>query len=297
MSEARWLVRPLHWGDRARLRSLQGGRGYALPPWWTLLGGWLPPARRWHGWVAVDRLQLKGVICACPRISPRIWEIPSFILAEPEKEIGQALLQELSQQAALRGVERLFIHLPRQSPLVEVAQACQFNAYRQECLYCGQGLAPQGEPPAAQGAFSPQGKGNDYSLFHLYTLAVPAPIRQAEGETFSQWKASQRREPTEEWLWQSEGQVLGHLRIRSTRLSREFELLCHPTQEANLEVLLRESLKLLGPGTIYCRVSHFQPSLERFVVARGFQLVAEYIAMVKQLTVPVRQARLVPVRA
>jgi hypothetical protein len=64
---------------------------------------------------------------------------------------------------------------------------------------------------------------------------------------------------------------------------------------ASLGEMVDHSLSLLGGRkVVYCLVAEFQQHLRRTLEEKGFRQVAQYSCLSKQLVVPVREPRLVP---
>jgi hypothetical protein len=294
-----FLLRDRSLVNEARTRdALSRGRG--RPSWWAFVEEWLPREKRWHGWVAVERGRLRGFVAARPRSGPRAWEITHFMLAQGEAEAGLALLNELSQAGAEHGVEKVFLRLAQDSPLLEISRRADFSTYAEERLYRGQRGEPQAQFLLDAQSIRPREKEDDFGLFQLYSHSAPASVRQAEGMTFEEWLQTQERCPkrrTGEWVWEKEGRVAGWLRSPLEGQS-EIELMVHPAEEEALETLFAYGLTRSSPGSpVACLAAHFQNRLRRHLEAQGFEAVADYCLLVKPLAVRVPQPSLAPIQA
>ena len=294
-----FLLRDRSLVNEARTRDALG-QGKGRPSWLTFLGEWLPREKRWHGWVAVDNGRLRGLVAVRDRTGPRAWELTHFMLAPGEEATGLALLDRLSQTGAERGVDRVFLRLTSDSPLLEFSRQANFSFYAEERLYRREGGEHSDRLPSGAPSLRPRRNEDDFSLFQLYCLAAPTPVRQAEGMTFEDWRQARERRSKRragEWVWENEGRVQGWL--RSTRGRRKvLELMVYPDDEGTLEALLAFGLTRFSPGyPVDCLAAHFQNDLRNQLEARGFEAVTDYCLLVKPLAVRVSQPSLAPIHA
>jgi hypothetical protein len=211
-------------------------------------------------------------------------------LSIPPEEEALALLQEPGLVLAERGAERLFLRLPADSPLLDLALRVSFLPYGEEDLF----LAPTPLPSPPPLPLRPRSPHDNQQLFQLYSLLMPPQIRQAEGMSLQEWLESQEKWGTEK-VWEKERGVQGWLRLEKKGGRGSVEVLATPE---GLEGLLGYALRRLrGCGSLLCFAFPFQEELERSLVAYGFQKVGENTLLVKELAARARQPAFIPARA
>jgi len=247
-----------------------------------------PLGGRWRTWVGLDEGRVRGLLSVRPRTGPRAWEV-AYLSIPPEEE-ALALLQEPGLALAERGAERLFLRLPADSPLLDLARRVSFLPYGEEDLF----LAPTPLPSPPPLPLRPRSPHDDQQLFQLYSLLVPPQIRQAEGMSLQEWRESQERWGTER-VWEKERRAQGWLRLEKKGGRGTLEVLATPE---GLEGLLGYALRRLrGGGPFLCFAFPFQEELERLLVAYGFRKVGENTLLVKELVARARQPAFIPARA
>src|SRR4030042_2306385 len=101
----------------------------------TLLGQWLNPQGRRSSWVWAKGLRLQGLASARNRSSTSAWEVDRLLLSEDDEECCLSLLERLSLVGEESGVEKVFLRLPDESPLVDAAKETGFAPHIHETLY------------------------------------------------------------------------------------------------------------------------------------------------------------------
>ncbi|HJX70189.1 MAG TPA: hypothetical protein VJ441_03750 [Dehalococcoidia bacterium] len=262
----------------------------------TLLGQWLNPQGRRSIWVWAKGLRLRGLASARNRSSTSAWEVDRLLLSEDDEECCLSLLERLSLVGEESGVEKVFLRLPEESPLVDAAKEAGFISYITESLYGwerGKAAGYEGTP-----AYSPRRKqvGDDYRLFELYEACVPAPIRRVEGMTFKEWQEAKERSARKEWVFEKEGSLIGWLRVETSGDIGQFEVMASGEEE--LEKLVEYSLMFLnGCRYLFCLVPEFQGELARLLQGHSFRQIERYSALVKELTVRAGEPCLMPLGA
>ncbi len=294
-----FLLRDRSLVNEARTRDALG-QGKGRPSWLAFLGEWLPREKRWYGWVAVERGRLRGLVAVRARTGPRAWELTHFLLAPGEEAAGLALLDRLSQAGAERGVDRVFLRLTCDSPLLEFSRQANFSLYAEERLYRREGGEPVNKLPPGAPSLRPRRNEDDFSIFQLYCHSAPTPVQEAEGMTFEEWRHARERRSKRgagEWVWEKEGRVRGWLRCPQGR-RKVLEMMVHPAEDGSLEALFAFGMARLSPGyPVDCLATHFQNELRNHLEARGFEAVTDYCLLVKPLAVRVRQPSLAPIQA
>jgi hypothetical protein len=223
------------------------------------------------------------------------WEIDQLISSEGRHELCLNLLERLSQALGQLRVERLFLSLPAKSPLLVLATRAGFRHYLDESLFRFQKAKMALLAPPY--ILRPKSEDDEYQLFQLYNAVVPMSVRIVEGPTFQQWRQARERMSKGELVYEKDGHLGAWLRIRMDKGSGQFEILAQ-LDEPELGHLIQWSLALLDEQwPIFCLSADFQGQLQRLLTEQGFEQVAQYSRLVKQLTAPVHELEFVPSQA
>ena len=265
-----------------------------------LLADWRFPARR-QTWVATDRHRLIGLVSTRRGAVRQSWEIDRLLLPPDARmeAVCQSLLAEISLACAHQGIERLYLRLPVDHPVLTSAQRAGFVHYAEELVMRLEGALPaQAVPP---GNLRRRDPADDHAVYRLYNLSVPTRVRQSEAVTYQEWLALQRLARTqrsEQWVVDAGASLVAWFRVARQRQAGLIEALYLPETEAKLATYLDFVLgRLAGESRVWGLVPHFQPALARHLQARGFDEVGRSAVFVKHLAVRVRAPRLVPARA
>ncbi len=261
----------------------------------TLLGGWIIPRVR-HTQVLAKGSNLVGLASARNRSSPQAWEIDILMLDEQDKGCCLSLLERLSSAARGTKTEKLFLRLADESPLLDAAISTGFSHYSTDCLYC----LRREEAEKVDSPFFLRYKqsSDEYRLFRLYQACVPPAVQRVEGITFGEWQKVRDRTvgQEKEWIYEKDGNLLGWLRVGTIGDVGQFEMMAPP--EGELEQMVEHSLMLLNHCRyLFCLTPEFQPGLKQALHNRGFDQVARYSVLAKEMTVRVEQPCLMPVHA
>ena len=284
--------------------SLASGDGDALP-WWGLVQEWFLDNGRRHSWV----LSLRGVpagLVSCRRYKgPGSWEIDRLLVSPGKEWASVDMLEEANLALGRLGAERLVLRLAEGSPLHSCAMEAGFSPLILEKMY----VRPPG-PPAGPQLDSTEGvprAGQDrdsIQLFRLYSLSVPASIRQLESLTIGDWEQSSANgdlPPEGRWVLEQDGQVAAALTmVKGNGKRRLLELLTNPKCPADCSHLLAQAEEAEGErSTLMTLLPEYlwTDSIERALDARGFESVAALTVYVKPMTARVRSVGLMPARA
>ena len=267
----------------------------------TVLEQWIISEDR-HTVVAVAGLTIRGLISARHRAGRSIWEVDRLVVCdnEDQEEMSAALLEHLSELASQGGIRSIFLRLPQESPSLQAARRAGFSPYLSETLFrrTDAGVA---EPLQEIDGCRPRMNGDDHAIFRLYSAVVPSSVRAVEGMTFEEWRDSQdtasgRRR---EYLCMQEDRLRAWLRVSRGGGYCQLQLLFHPGEESVLDSLVRYALSRSPQREpVLALVPNYQSSLIAVLTREwAFEGVAHYCTLVRQLTVRVREARLVPARA
>ena len=266
-----------------------------------LLADWRLPARR-RTWIATDRRRLIGLVSVRRGAVAQSWEIDRLLLPPNARmeAVCQKLLTEISLACAQQGIERLFLRLPADHPVLVSAQQAGFVHYAEETVLRLEGAwsAPPVDRPAA---LRRRDRADDHGVYRLYNLSVPARVRQSEAVTYQEWVALQRLaqgQRSEQWVIDGGGSLRAWFRVARRRRAGLVETLYLPEAEEELPACLDFVLgRLAGERRLWGLAPHFQPALARHLQDRGFEEVGRSAVFVKHLAVRVRSPRLVPARA
>jgi hypothetical protein len=262
----------------------------------TLFGQWLHPQVRRYLWVLANGLKVRGLASARNRSSPHAWEIDRLLIDEYDDECCHSLLETLSAAGGQSGVKKIFLRLPAESPLVGAARGIGFVPYVTEFLYGSERVKTAGNRGPVSCNTRRKQEGDDYRIFDLLKACIPAPIRRVEGMTFKEWQDTKDRSARKEWVFEKEGSLIGWLRVDSCGNKGQFEIMA--TNEVELEQMLDFSLMSLdGCRYLFCLAPEFQGELARLLQGYGFGKVKRYSVLIKDLTVRVKEPRLVPLGA
>ena len=262
---------------------------------------WLPLGCRRHAWVLSDGVRIRGVVSIKSCCSPNVWQV--CCLQAGDEECCLALLDRVSAAAAKRGVRRIFLRLLSASLLIDGARHVGFSCYGVDYLYRYGGQRGQwaAEAPGPY-LLRPRSKGDEYGLFQLYNAAVPLQVRTAEGVTLDDWQECMGRgswlERRREFVVQRQGNLVGWLRVTTAAGAGCFEIMFHQLDEDVLEWLVNYGSTCLdGKSPVLCVALAFQGQLLGVLQRLGFEQVAEYSTLVKEIAITVREPHLVPMRA
>ncbi|GIW06302.1 MAG: hypothetical protein KatS3mg060_1107 [Dehalococcoidia bacterium] len=263
-----------------------------------ILEHWLALEENRQTWVDVERRRIDGLISA--RDEGLAWEIDRLVV-EPDADprVVQRLLSYLTAVGGEVGIQKLYLRLQASSDLVELARSAGFLLFSGETLYARPTPIEQPRPLSADGV-RPKASGDTHAIFQLYCASVPLRVRQAEAMTLSEWQQlRQRGRPAlgrRETVFERDGQLVGWLQSDVRGRAAHFELLAHPDHPDVVDTLLDVGLAHhRGRAPLYCLVAEHEARLAHALGERGFHPEASFCALVKQLSVRVKQPRLVPV--
>jgi hypothetical protein len=242
-------------------------------------------------WAWGDGADLKGIAAARRRSGPRTWEVSHLLVASDDDPACSTLLSQVCLGAGQRGAERVYIRLLDQDPLIDTARQLGFAASSTEVLYKGRRKL---SASAGTSGLREKGAHDEYGLFRLYSASTPSEIRFASGVTFDQWTSSRQRTRwrSREFVYEKDSQVKGHVRAIQRLRSGLLIVDIHPDDESDASALVDYGLaRLRWVNTVYCPVPEYHLALQRLLVRKGYDAVAEYTILVKSMAVPARAER------
>jgi hypothetical protein len=252
----------------------------------------LPLARRRHTWVAVRGLSVRGVASARPRGQHIAWEVDYLSAAVEDEAAGTSLLEELCRSLGEERVEKVFLRLDSDSPLLEASHRAGFFPCCREHLLRIDGPPP---PKAEPAPLCQRAAADAYPLFQLYNAAVPGTTRSHQAVTFREWLAAQEKGRCQQLVLPGDGHLLAWLRLLRSGRGGTFSLLHHPSEGRAIDGLLAAAFERLAGGRpIFALVPEYDETLARRLEELGFTMSGEYVLLAKRLLRPVEEA--VPVR-
>ncbi len=255
----------------------------------STLKQWLPLADRRHAWIAVRGLRACALASVRRRCSPSAWEVDYLIASQGEEALCLTLLQQLSQSLGRAGVEKVFLRLKADSPLLGPIRQAGFFPYLKERLLAID-RAPQGLEPAKL-PLRERISADAFPLFQLYNAAVPAAVRRNEAPTLREWVGAQEKGRCQHLIATGRERLTAWLRISKSSRGGCFSLLTQRREEVPLDHLLAAALDYLADRRlILCLVPEYQKAVARRLEELGFRAVADYVVLVNRLVRPVEEA-------
>lgn len=312
------MIRPLHPTDMpsylAFVRNACYGEGVERCPdglvplrFLGLLGRSLALDAPRQTWVYTRDREILGLAAVNGRRDGAVWEIDRWVgtgLPEAERAL-QSLLEHLACVGGEEGIQKIFLRLPSESPLLAVARKAGFVAYCTERVYRGNARSTHRE----KAPFRPRRGTDSHALFMHYTHTVPGRVRQVEALTMQEWRWLDGWKPRRHWrlgvalghrdfVWESEGQILAWIRVEGRRRILYASVDHRLLGEAEIESAVDYALAgVRSASTVYCPVRDYQDVLERVFARNSFEPAGEYVLMVQHLTVRVGERILVPAGA
>lgn len=261
---------------------------------------WLPLRGKRHTWVSVEDGRFSGIASAKSCATPTTWRV-DYLQADDEDRCV-ALLEMVNSAAAMHGVRKLQLRLPISSPFIDGARRAGFWSYARYYLYRYYGDRVQRTTtPAEPYRFRPRARGDDYRLFDLYNDTVPLAVRRAEGLTLEEWQGNREQgswpEQRKEFILYMQDNLVGWLHINTSRGPGCFKIISRELEDDKLTWLINCALICLNnKSSIFCVVLDFQWQLKRLIVDSGFELVAEYDNLNKEIAIRVTEPQLVPMQ-
>ena len=304
---------------RCTLANAPKGPNLACPRESSAGWGVLRPATLWREAIAQprDRITLvswdgmrpKGLVSARVRAGHRVWEVDRLYLADvrfpvierPRYDSEEAaplqLLEHLIEAAGTRQAERVFLRLPTDSPVVNVAQRTGLFPYYEESLLERPNKGIHHNGAATLEGLRERLPEDDYPLFQLFSGATPQQARVALGLTFDQWRDAQEthRRGRCDWVTERNGRLTGWLILWSCDGEETGELLVHPDHPESLSALVH--LAMARRGTKRWWVPGYQEMTKSLLLHRGFKETARYFVLIKTMAVRALSHGMAPVEA
>lgn len=266
----------------------------------SVVGQLFPRGEHWHTWVATDGREVTGLVCTGPRRGRQVWQVTHLLVVGDvdANEVSRGLLQQITGASCFQGIEKLFLRLPQDSPLTQAVIDSGFERYLVQRLYRRVETSTYYGDVYSRldGIWRTKTRHDDWPIFQLYTAAVPATVRQAEGLAYADWLRSRERfQGGEDLVWERNGHVHGWASVRPWRDGFLLESVLPPDEESAFASLV-EGVAARG-RPLYSLISSYETRLHHVAEDEGFRFQAECALFVKRLLVRVPQTYLVPMRA
>lgn len=255
----------------------------------STLKPWLPLASRRHTWIAARGLRACGLASGRRRSGPSAWEVDYLIVGQEDEALCLTLLEQLSQGLGRAGVERVFLRLKADSPLLGTIRQAGFFPYLKERLLAID-RTPQGLEPAKM-PLRERTSADVFPLFQLYNASVPEAVRRHEATTLREWVGVQENGHCQHLIVTGAEGPAACLRVSKRNRAGRFSLVVQRREMVPLDDLLAAALGYLADSRpILCLVPEYQKAVARRLEGLGFRAVAEYAVLLNRLVRPVEEA-------
>jgi hypothetical protein len=255
----------------------------------STLKPWLPLADRRHTCIAARGLRACGLASARRRSSRSAWEVDYLVVGQDDEACCCTLLEQLSQGLGRAGVEKVFLRLRADSPLMGTIRQAGFFPYLKERLLAIDG-APRGLEPAKL-PLRERTSADVLPLFQLYNASVPVAVRRCEAATVREWSGIQENGHCQDLIVTGAEGPAACLRFSKRNRMGRFSLVVQRRDVVSLDHLLAAALGYLADRRpILCLVPEYQKAVTRRLEELGFRTVAEYAVLLNRLARPVEEA-------
>jgi len=209
------------------------------------------------------------------------------------------LLKHLSAHAGDFGIQRLYACLPAEDEAAEVVASSGFALYVRETLFRLTPTGPvNGNRPDAR--VRPQREIDSFALQRLSDRHTPPVVQKAEGAFVKENGDANHHLIFQNWwqpdrmtglVYESEGDILGAVRIRRGRKGHWLHFLGDVTRQDVMAALLTQALRQLQKDElpVYCGVRAYQSALGAVLTDFRFESVTELARFVRHTTVRTRE--------
>lgn len=261
------------------LAALAGQSGRRLP-----LGGLITSVLRLRRgrqlWVSRDGSTLLGVAGLRRRAGSSAWEIDYLLNTTSNDAFLLDLLDRVVATAGADGAHRVFLRVPDESGILNLALQHGFMVVTRETLYEG---APRPEARTSPRARRRQ-RSDDHSLFQLYGHAVNQEVRWLTALAPSEWRATLEplEDDSEEWILPNPGDegAAAFIRLAHGRAGSSVSILSEErSAAAAVDIALRH-----GRTTRFrLLVAEYAIAQERAAQEAGLQATGRYALLVRPI--------------
>ncbi len=250
-------------------------------------------------YVADDGGRVVGFIQAEPAPGGRAWQVLNLCVAPEEAEgvVAARLLEQLFTEGLSRGVHRFLVRIPAHHPLDPAFRAQGFRPYVTEQIRFRELPAAPGDDPAPWAPSRPQ----DLALIHsLYLRTAPHAVAAVEAPSLKQWRATfqlgwlaridGRAGDSRHWVIDRGAGVVAWAGVRLPARARPslVAMMMDPQETALAVEAVHSLLTQIPRGPTLWVLRHYESELTRAVAARGFEVIATQLLMVRDLPLKLR---------
>ncbi|UCH87015.1 MAG: hypothetical protein JSU97_01015, partial [Dehalococcoidia bacterium] len=206
----------------------------------STLKPWLPLAGRRHTWIAARGLRTCGLASVRRRSGPSAWEVEYLTVGQEDETPCLTLLEQMSQGLGREGVEKVFLRLKADSPLLGTIRQAGFFPYLKERLLAID-RAPRDLEPARL-PLRERTSADVLPLFQLYNASVPVAVRRHEAATLREWVGVQENGHCQNLIVTGTEGPAASLRMSKRNRAGRFSLLVQRRQAVPLDDLLASAL-------------------------------------------------------
>ena len=301
------MIRQLSFLDAIRVTNLTG-RDWAIRSTDLATGGassfaaglflWYcaRAPKRSVAWICTEGRRAVGLIAANPCSGPSAWMVEHLVTHHTYENLWSKLLEKTVIHAGLHGGDRLFLSIPQEWRILNIAYNCGFVPFTQLMVLTLPGRSPLLAIAPLLG-FRRRIPGDDYLLFRLYNAAIPATVRHNIGMTFQQWRDAQTplQGGTQEWVLEDSQGINLCVRLDRHKHGTKVRLVIHPVWAGDLQALVSFVLAKNRSKRIWWEVSDYQRALQSLLERLGFEVTGAYHIVVKPLAAKVAEPALGPV--
>lgn len=256
-----------------------GSNRSAPHPLETALEQWFSFATGKHAWISVRGATIRGMISVRRRAKRSAWEVDCLICSEDDDEVCLDLLTRMTEGVTKAGAERIFLRLPAESRIAELACQNGFFAYGSEALLRLDKVTPVPRPNVVLRRRAP---ADLFDLFQIYNHSTPATVRVIEGMTVRDWQAA--HEPwggrPEEAVLEHDGTVVGWLRWLEQDDRTRLAVALEPAYAKAAPELVRHALhRLERSGPVFCLAPSFAGHVVSGLQSEGFAVDSEFVTL------------------
>ena len=235
------------------------------------------------------RMDLASLASARMRSGVRAWEVDRLHIKEPDSGQALDLLEQIVYSAGSRGAERVFLRVPCDSQILDVARRVGFFPYYEEIHLTGREWLPEADVSSDDrtDGFTVEEPSppDQYGLFQLYCAATPQRVREGTGVTVDQWRDSQEpaRSGRKETVLKHNGKIVGWRMREPFGKTAAGQIVGHPDHPGTAPYLVRDSCQ-----TQNWLVPSYRPNIVELLDRQGLHETARYTMLIKTVAVPVR---------
>ena len=210
-----------------------------------------------------------------------------------EREVAPALVEHLSEQAGNKGVNRLFVRIPVDDPLMAIFRGEGFRQYATESVLYAE--APEPRSTAVPAGLRSAGRKDDRRLYQLYRKVTPMGVAHLEAPTYKDWKALRAAPGQQEVLDRVE--IVGWCRVHKSSAGRPHTLSFMALPESGLaDELADHAITAADAQPAWSSLRHYDAHMIDALRGRGFSVLLTQALLVRDVTVtvPLPEQRLVP---